>query len=225
MHASALKLREALGYCKPQPAPFRIARAVSTDKPLRKFIGIHGQFRLRNIFQFNSYTVRLLLQKNIYPGTRHRVFDNIRIQVIKDSVRLLAVQRQKDAGGGKLKFKVQPSCCDAVFLLQIGLAEQIADVHIHDLKRHRLAAGLADFKQIFNEYFQAIRFFLQNGQVFLLLFFRNARFLQQINIGNDCGQRCLQVMGNIGNQFRFHALALDLLFHRALEVRLNLPQF
>ena len=38
--------------------------------------------------------------------------------------------------------------------------------------------------------------------------------LQQIHISDDCGQRCFQIVGNIGDQLRLHLLTFDLFVYR-----------
>ena len=57
-----------------------------------------------------------------------------------------------------------------------------------------------------------------NGGVLTLLFFN------QVGIVNDGSQRRFDVMGYIGDQFRFHTLALQPLFHRCSHTFANAVQ-
>ena len=240
MHTASLQLGKAFGNGKAKAASFRITGAVPADKPFRQFIGIDGKFGGGNILQLNFYNFPFssafpgdsfpgkqfpfLCQAHIHSGALHRILDDVGIQVVKDSIGFLTVQGENDPFFRETEPEIQAGSTDSVLLFQIRLPEQIADIHVNNMKSNRPAARLTDFKQVLDQNLQTVGLLLQNREIFRLLFRGNTGLLQQIDIGDDGRQRRFQVVGDIGDQFGFHPLASDFFLHSALKIRLDPAQ-
>ena len=97
---------------------------------------------------------------------RHGVFCDIDDQILKNPVRLLAVQPHDQLMFRQLPAELQIGAFYFAVILQPYLLEQIHDIHLHKMHGHAFAGRLADFKQIFDQHLQPERFALQNLYIF-----------------------------------------------------------
>ena len=107
--------------------------------------------------------------------------------------------------------------------LEQRLRDQGNKIDIHDVQLQIAAVRLADLEQILNQMLQTHGIAFQHRQIFLPLGFVRL-LLHQIDIGDQRGQRGFQVVGDVGNQFGFHLLALGFFRDRRVEAIADIIQ-
>ena len=83
------------------------------------------------------------------------------------------------------------------------LAEQSVQIGLGKLYRHRAAGRFGCVEQIQGQRAHALCLLFKDANIFLRGFVRNVTLFEQIDIGDDAGQRCFDVVRHIGNQFGF----------------------
>ena len=104
------------------------------------------------------------------------------------SKQFLTVQTKNHFFFRKSGPELQTFFFELIFQLKFYLFKQIDDIHVHQIQLYILAACFADFKEVFDQDFQAHRFAFQNINIILSLFLIFLVF-QQIHIGYDRSQR------------------------------------
>jgi len=103
--------------------------------------------------------------------------------------------------------QIQTAAGKFLFEFTVRLVNQFNKVQPANLQLHISRAGFGGLYQIFRQIFQTEGFLFQHIQItqdFLIL---NMFPLNQIYIINNRSQRCLDVMGDIGDQVGFQPLA------------------
>ena len=121
LHGTSLQLGKTLGNCQAESAAFRISGIISSDKTFRQLFRGDGQLRCRNILQLYPHIIAFIFQIDINPGPTKGVFDDIAVQIVKDPVGFLAVQRKDNPFLWQVEFKIQPGGFNTVILFQISL--------------------------------------------------------------------------------------------------------
>ena len=152
LHCAVLQLSKASCDGETKSASLCVAGAVSADETFGQLFSGDGQLHLGNVSDRNLRFGCAVGHGNIDARGWHGIFADVGIKVIKNTKRLLRVKPQNYFFFRQLKFERQILFLHAVFIFQIALPKQVADIDIVVMQGNVIGSCLADFEQIFDQY-------------------------------------------------------------------------
>ncbi len=112
--------------------------------------------------------------------------------------------------------EIQPMLLNLIIKFAQSLLNKGYYINLLQVYRHAAAGYLGGFEQIIGQRLQTLRFLL--NYIYIFGCFGLVRLvLEQIDIGNDRGQRCTYIVGNIGDQLAFQAFAFHFIGHGCVQ--------
>ena len=137
---------------RPSPLPSVLREPSPADETFGQLFSGDGQLHLGNVSDRNLRFGCAVGHGNIDARGWHGIFADVGIKVIKNTKRLLRVKPQNYFFFRQLKFERQILFLHAVFIFQIALPKQVADIDIVVMQGNVIGSCLADFEQIFDQY-------------------------------------------------------------------------
>ncbi len=134
-------------------------------------------------------------------------------QILKYPVHPLAVGHDHHRCLRQFRAESDFAACNLLFHIRQSLAQQLTKVQFLHMHGELPGCCLAHGKHVLHHVFQPLGFFIQDFHIVPHMLRQFFLFFQELHIADDGGKRRLDVMGDIGDQFHFHAFALHLLVH------------
>ena len=211
LEPAVLELGQALGDVEAQAAALAVSGGVAPDKTLHQLVGADVQGLPGDVLNGDDHVGLPKHGRHIDPGPGQGVLDHVAQQIVQHPPEELAVGQNVEVrlqGHHHLQLSgLQPGA-----VLLHGLVHQLRNAGGHQRHRQIAGGGLGGFHQVLGQLLEPLGLAVQYLEILGALLVA-VGLLQQVHIVDDGGQRRLDVVGDIGNQFGFQPLGLHSLVH------------